>query len=130
MRSLAEQRICRNCSIPQDTRIMGRKVLAMMCYRGYDTLPNTRSTVRSPTQLYWFRIGRGRGEKHVILLQPERTGLNFTLVRKKYVKFEHKIKTAKWNEEHGAWGLTVQAPDGSEFLDHCEILVNGSGVLK
>ncbi|KAN0107798.1 FAD/NAD(P)-binding domain containing protein [Hyaloscypha variabilis] len=48
----------------------------------------------------------------------------------KYVKFEHKIKTAKWNEERGVWDLTVQAPDGSKFLDHCEILVNGSGVLN
>lgn len=48
----------------------------------------------------------------------------------KYVKFEHKIKLAKWNEERGVWDLTVQAPDGSEFMDYCEILVNGSGVLK
>jgi cation diffusion facilitator CzcD-associated flavoprotein CzcO len=48
----------------------------------------------------------------------------------KYIKFEHKIKLAKWNEKKGVWELTVQAPDGSEFMDHCEILVNGSGVLK
>jgi cation diffusion facilitator CzcD-associated flavoprotein CzcO len=48
----------------------------------------------------------------------------------KYVKFNTKVQSARWDEDAGMWRLIVIAADGSQFEDECEILVNGSGVLK
>ncbi|PSS16494.1 hypothetical protein M430DRAFT_50875 [Amorphotheca resinae ATCC 22711] len=48
----------------------------------------------------------------------------------KYIKFEHKIESARWNEDRGVWVLSVRAPDHTIFSDECEILVNGSGILN
>jgi cation diffusion facilitator CzcD-associated flavoprotein CzcO len=48
----------------------------------------------------------------------------------KYVKFNSKVKSATWDEDAGVWRLAVIAEDGTQFEDKCEILVNGSGVLK
>jgi cation diffusion facilitator CzcD-associated flavoprotein CzcO len=48
----------------------------------------------------------------------------------KYVKFEHKVNLAKWNEEKGKWELNITKFDGTEISDECEILVNCSGILK
>lgn len=48
----------------------------------------------------------------------------------KYVKFNTKVESAKWNEEAGVWKLTLIGPDGSRFEDECEMLANGSGNLK
>lgn len=48
----------------------------------------------------------------------------------KYVKFQHKVNVAKWNEENGKWELLIVQPDGTEMSDECEILINGSGLLK
>ncbi len=48
----------------------------------------------------------------------------------KYVKFNTKVETAKWDDEDGVWRLEIMGPDGKRFEDSCEILVNGSGVLK
>ena len=47
-----------------------------------------------------------------------------------YVKFEHKVECATWNEEKGLWELDIRAADGSLVQDSCEILVNGSGILN
>jgi cation diffusion facilitator CzcD-associated flavoprotein CzcO len=46
------------------------------------------------------------------------------------VKFNTKVKSATWDDDAGVWRLTLIAQDGSEFEDQCEILINGSGVLK
>ena len=49
---------------------------------------------------------------------------------KKYVRFNTKVETATWDEGVGIWMLFIVAEDGSQFEDWCEILINGSGVLK
>lgn len=48
----------------------------------------------------------------------------------KYVKFNTKVESATWDEEAGLWCLQILGPDGSRFEDTCNVLVNGSGVLK
>jgi cation diffusion facilitator CzcD-associated flavoprotein CzcO len=48
----------------------------------------------------------------------------------KYIKFNTKVESAKWDEENGVWRLDLTALDDTHFEDICEILVNGSGVLK
>jgi len=48
----------------------------------------------------------------------------------KYIKLRHLVESATWDEEKGKWILKVHAPDGAVFEDECEILVNGSGILK
>ena len=48
----------------------------------------------------------------------------------KYVKFNTAVEKAVWQEEEGIWKLTLVSSDGSRFEDECEILVNGTGVLK
>ena len=47
-----------------------------------------------------------------------------------YVKLSHRVQSARWNEESGVWDLKVITPGGSAIEDQCEILVNGTGVLK
>ncbi|KAF4463141.1 cyclohexanone monooxygenase [Fusarium albosuccineum] len=48
----------------------------------------------------------------------------------RYVKFSHRVQSAKWDEEHGVWELAILKPDGTIIADRCEILVNGAGVLN
>ena len=48
----------------------------------------------------------------------------------KYIKFNTKVESAKWDEDSGVWRLDLVAVDDTHFEDTCEILVNGSGVLK
>lgn len=48
----------------------------------------------------------------------------------RYVKLNTKVESATWDEEEGKWKLSILGADGSHFEDSCEILVNGSGVLK
>jgi cation diffusion facilitator CzcD-associated flavoprotein CzcO len=48
----------------------------------------------------------------------------------RYVKLNTKVESATWDEEEGKWRLSIVRADGSHFEDSCEILVNGSGVLK
>jgi cation diffusion facilitator CzcD-associated flavoprotein CzcO len=48
----------------------------------------------------------------------------------RYVKMNTKVESATWDEEEGKWRLSIVGADGSHFEDSCEILVNGSGVLK
>lgn len=48
----------------------------------------------------------------------------------KYVKFNTTVESATWNEEKGQWILSLIDADGKQFEDYCEVLVNGSGVLK
>ena len=46
------------------------------------------------------------------------------------MKLSHIVLGALWNEEEGLWHVRVQTPDGTEFEDTCEILINGGGHLK
>ena len=48
----------------------------------------------------------------------------------RYVQFKTTVESATWDEEEGLWRLQIVAPDGSHFDDTCNILINGSGVLK
>lgn len=48
----------------------------------------------------------------------------------KYVKFNTTVESATWDEDIGLWCLQIVGPDGSRFKDTCNVLVNGSGVLK
>ena len=48
----------------------------------------------------------------------------------KYVKFNTAVEKAVWQEEEGVWKLTIVSSDGTRFEDECEVLVNGTGVLK
>lgn len=48
----------------------------------------------------------------------------------KYVKLNTTVESATWNEEKGQWILSLIDADGKQFQDYCEVLVNGSGVLK
>jgi cation diffusion facilitator CzcD-associated flavoprotein CzcO len=48
----------------------------------------------------------------------------------KYVKLEHTVTGAYWQPEDGEWEVHVRQPDGTEFVDRCNVLVNGGGILK
>lgn len=48
----------------------------------------------------------------------------------KYVQFNTKVNSAHWDAEAGLWRLVLTRPDGTQFEDECNILVNGSGVLN
>ncbi|KIW92820.1 uncharacterized protein Z519_06669 [Cladophialophora bantiana CBS 173.52] len=48
----------------------------------------------------------------------------------KYVKFNHKVEEARWDEEAGQWILTIAGPNGEKLEDRCEILANNSGILN
>lgn len=54
----------------------------------------------------------------------DRYGLN------QYIKLNHKIVGAYWNEEEALWHVQVQKLDGTVFEDTCNVLINGGGVLK
>lgn len=47
----------------------------------------------------------------------------------KYIRFQHSIQQARWDEDKGKWRLTVQAGE-QVFEDKCDVFVNAGGVLK
>lgn len=49
---------------------------------------------------------------------------------RKYTKLSHTLTGAYWNDEEGLWHVKVTGPDGVEFEDTCNLLFNGSGILK
>ncbi|KAF2652919.1 cyclohexanone monooxygenase [Lophiostoma macrostomum CBS 122681] len=49
----------------------------------------------------------------------------------KYMKLNHEITQASWDETAGVWNVTVKnLLTGDVFVDTAEILINGSGVLN
>jgi cation diffusion facilitator CzcD-associated flavoprotein CzcO len=48
----------------------------------------------------------------------------------KYIKLEHRITSAIWQEHKGKWALKVKGADGVEFLDECDVFINAGGILK
>lgn len=50
---------------------------------------------------------------------------------KKYMKLNHEVVGASWDDEKGVWEVSVRdVLSGRTFVDTAEILINGSGVLK
>lgn len=48
-----------------------------------------------------------------------------------FVKLEHKVTAAKWDQVHGKWSVQIQnLRDGSSFTDDAEVLINAAGFLK
>lgn len=48
----------------------------------------------------------------------------------KYVKLQHSIQRAVWQESKGKWELTVRDADGQTFIDEVDVFINAGGVLK
>lgn len=46
------------------------------------------------------------------------------------MKFSHTVTGAYWNDDEGLWHIKVLDADGVEFEDTCNLLYNGSGILK
>ncbi|KAL8279962.1 hypothetical protein RQP46_007543 [Phenoliferia psychrophenolica] len=47
----------------------------------------------------------------------------------KYVQFETAVTSASWDEDSGKWNLKLSGPQG-DFVDTCDVLLNGSGILN
>ncbi|EED16121.1 monooxygenase, putative [Talaromyces stipitatus ATCC 10500] len=49
----------------------------------------------------------------------------------RFVKLDHKVTEAQWDEDTGTWKLKIQnMVTGEEIRDSCHFLVNGSGFLN
>lgn len=47
----------------------------------------------------------------------------------KYIRLQHSVESAIWNEERGKWDLQIR--NGSTLIrDECDVFINASGVLK
>ena len=50
---------------------------------------------------------------------------------RKYIKLQHEVIHAKWDEETGKWTVRIRnLVDGTEFEDTSDILINASGIFK
>ncbi|KAJ7243363.1 FAD/NAD-P-binding domain-containing protein [Mycena haematopus] len=47
-----------------------------------------------------------------------------------YMKLEHEVLKAEWDDDAEKWRLQVRGPDGKEFEDDCDVFINGGGVLN
>lgn len=47
----------------------------------------------------------------------------------KYIKYQHTIKSAVWNEEKAKWKIEVEH-NGTVFTDEVDVFINAGGVLK
>ncbi|KAJ7043072.1 FAD/NAD-P-binding domain-containing protein [Mycena alexandri] len=47
-----------------------------------------------------------------------------------YIKLEHEVVKAEWNDDAKKWRLQVRGPDGKEFQDDCDVFLNGGGILN
>jgi cation diffusion facilitator CzcD-associated flavoprotein CzcO len=48
----------------------------------------------------------------------------------RYIKLEHKVTKAEWDDQEGTWKVSIQKADGSIFEDWCNVLLNAGGILK
>ncbi|KAL3442851.1 hypothetical protein BJX65DRAFT_312463 [Aspergillus insuetus] len=48
----------------------------------------------------------------------------------RYIKYQHAIKGAVWDEEDAKWEISVQSPDGTVFQDRVDVFINAGGVLN
>jgi cation diffusion facilitator CzcD-associated flavoprotein CzcO len=49
---------------------------------------------------------------------------------RQYIRLEHSIQRAVWNEQSSKWDLTVKDSHGTLFVDHADVFINAGGVLK
>lgn len=49
---------------------------------------------------------------------------------KKYIKLQHSVQSATWNEGNGKWDLKIKDASGSIIGDEADVFINASGVLK
>lgn len=50
---------------------------------------------------------------------------------RKYMKLNHEVTAASWDENKGVWEVTVKdLQSGVTFTDTAEVLINNAGVLK
>jgi cation diffusion facilitator CzcD-associated flavoprotein CzcO len=50
---------------------------------------------------------------------------------REYIKLSHSVLHAQWDEGSGTWGLKVRDEvTGTVFEDHCNFLLDASGILK
>ncbi|KAJ6488487.1 FAD/NAD-P-binding domain-containing protein [Mycena vitilis] len=47
-----------------------------------------------------------------------------------YIKLQHEVLRAEWDDEAKKWRLQVRAPNGKEFETECDVFINGGGVLN
>lgn len=49
----------------------------------------------------------------------------------RYMRLNHEVVGAYWDQTVGKWQVTVKnTRTGKKFTDECDVLLNGSGVLK
>ncbi|KAJ7273075.1 hypothetical protein C8J57DRAFT_1506626 [Mycena rebaudengoi] len=48
----------------------------------------------------------------------------------KYINLQHKVVRAEWDDAAKKWRIKVRGPNGREFEDECDVLLNGGGVLN
>ena len=49
----------------------------------------------------------------------------------KYIKLEHQVVSASWDEDRGNWTIQVQdLATKTTISDQCDILINGGGILN
>jgi cation diffusion facilitator CzcD-associated flavoprotein CzcO len=48
----------------------------------------------------------------------------------KNIRLSHDVLSAKWEEAKGHWRVTVRKPDGEEFEDWADVLINATGFLS
>ncbi|KAJ5604597.1 hypothetical protein N7510_009751 [Penicillium lagena] len=48
----------------------------------------------------------------------------------KYIKYQHTIKSAIWNEDTAKWEIQVKRADGSMLDDEVDVFINAGGVLN
>lgn len=48
----------------------------------------------------------------------------------KYIKTNHTVTGASWNEDEGLWHVKIRDLEGNEIQDTCNVLINGGGILK
>ncbi|KAF7353693.1 hypothetical protein MVEN_01054200 [Mycena venus] len=47
-----------------------------------------------------------------------------------YIKIEHEVLKAEWDDDAKKWRLQVRGPNGKDFEDHCDVFLNAGGVLN
>lgn len=47
-----------------------------------------------------------------------------------FIKLEHTVIDARWDEDAGKWSLTIEKADGGKFTDSCDVFINAGGPLK
>lgn len=48
----------------------------------------------------------------------------------RFIKLEHQVTKCTWKQDEGKWYVQVRTPDGTNFEDSCNVLVNARGLLN